>query len=161
MGVVFYFYQRLRMARGFKRKNRIRNGFIRLNPIFPPKSACYPTTEQNQRKMNIEQLQQYCLNKEDAEETFPFGPDTLVYKVNGKVFLLAGLDQNPVRFNAKCDPDRAVELREEYPDNVLPGFHMNKKHWNTVVANANIPSKLLRDLIDHSYELVRGKKKRS
>ncbi len=108
--------------------------------------------------MHIEQLQEYCLRKEGVEETFPFGPDTLVYKVKGKVFLLAGLDNNPVRFNAKCDPDRAVELREEYPDNVLPGFHMNKKHWNTVVADGNIPSKLLRELIDHSYELVLGKK---
>lgn len=104
--------------------------------------------------MNIEQLQQYCLGKEDAEETFPFGPDTLVYKVNGKVFLLAGLENNPVRFNAKCDPDRAVELREEYPENVLPGFHMNKKHWNTIVADGNIPTKVVRELIDHSYELV-------
>jgi hypothetical protein len=93
-GGSFLFLSAIRgMARGFKRKNRIRNGFIRLNPVFPLKSACYPaTTEQNLRKMNIEQLQQYCLNKEDAEETFPFGPDTLVYKVNGKVFLLAGLD---------------------------------------------------------------------
>lgn len=110
--------------------------------------------------MDIEQLQQYCLSKEDVEETFPFGPDTLVYKVNGKVFLLCGLENNPLRFNAKCDPDRAVELREEYPDNVLPGWHMNKKHWNTVVANGNIPSKLVRELIDHSYELVKGNRKK-
>ncbi|NCI48669.1 MmcQ/YjbR family DNA-binding protein [Sediminibacterium roseum] len=110
--------------------------------------------------MDIEQLQQYCLRKEDVEETFPFGPDTLVYKVNGKVFLLCGLENNPLRFNAKCDPDRAVELREEYPDNVLPGWHMNKKHWNTVVANGNIPSKLVRELIDHSYELVKGNRKK-
>jgi predicted DNA-binding protein (MmcQ/YjbR family) len=107
--------------------------------------------------MNIEQLQEYCLRKEEVEETFPFGPDTLVYKVKGKVFLLAGLDNHPLRFNAKCDPDRAVELREEYPENILPGFHMNKKHWNTVVADSNIPSKLIRELIDHSYELVKGK----
>lgn len=110
--------------------------------------------------MDIEQLQQYCLRKEDVEETFPFGPDTLVYKVNGKVFLLCGLENNPLRFNAKCDPDRAVELREEYPDHVLPGWHMNKKHWNTVVATGNIPSKLVRELIDHSYELVKGNRKK-
>lgn len=112
----------------------------------------------NFTSMNIEQLQEYCLRKNDVEETLPFGPDTLVYKVNGKVFLLAGLDNHPVRFNAKCDPDRATELREEYPENVLPGYHMNKKHWNTIVADGNIPSKLVRELIDHSYELVRKKK---
>lgn len=110
--------------------------------------------------MNIEQLQEYCLRKEDAEETLPFGPDTLVYKVNGKVFLLTGLDNHPLRFNVKCDPDRAIELREEYPDHVLPGFHMNKKHWNTVVADGTIPSKQVREFIDHSYDLVKGKKKK-
>lgn len=108
--------------------------------------------------MHIEQLQEYCLRKEGAEETLPFGPDTLVYKVNGKVFLLTGLGNQPLRFNVKCDPDRAIELREEYPSNVLPGFHMNKKHWNTVVADGNIPSKLLLELIDHSYNLVSRKK---
>jgi predicted DNA-binding protein (MmcQ/YjbR family) len=108
--------------------------------------------------MNIEELQEYCLRKEHAEETLPFGPDTLVYKVKGKVFLLTGLDSHPLSFNVKCDPDRAIELREEYPHNVLPGFHMNKKHWNTVIADGNIPSKLLRELIDHSYNLVVKKK---
>ncbi|MDB5209509.1 MAG: hypothetical protein JWQ30_336, partial [Sediminibacterium sp.] len=77
--------------------------------------------------MNIEQLQEYCLQKADVEETLPFGPDTLVYKVNGKVFLLTGLESHPLQFNVKCDPDRAIELREEYPEHVLPGYHMNKK----------------------------------
>jgi len=109
--------------------------------------------------MNIEQLQEYCLQKADAEETLPFGPDTLVYKVNGKAFLLTGLDSHPVRFNVKCDPDRAIELREEYPEHVLPGFHMNKKHWNTIVADGTIPQKQIREFIDHSYNLVRSKSK--
>jgi predicted DNA-binding protein (MmcQ/YjbR family) len=109
--------------------------------------------------MNIEQLQEYCLQKPSAEETLPFGPDTLVYKVNGKVFLLTGLDNHPLSFNVKCDPDRAIELREEYPENILPGFHMNKKHWNTVIADGRISVKLIYELIDHSYNLVAGKKK--
>jgi predicted DNA-binding protein (MmcQ/YjbR family) len=110
--------------------------------------------------MNIEQLQEYCLQKPDVEETLPFGPDTLVYKVNGKIFLLTGLESHPLQFNVKCDPDRAIELREEYPEHVLPGYHMNKKHWNTIIADGTIPQKMIREFIDHSYELVRGKKKR-
>lgn len=108
--------------------------------------------------MDIESLQQYCLSKPGAEETLPFGPDTLVYKVNGKVFLLVGLDQDPLRFNVKCDPEIAIELREEHAC-VLPGFHMNKKHWNTIVIDGSVPSKTLREWIDWSYDLVKGKKK--
>ncbi len=110
--------------------------------------------------MNIEQLQEYCLQKPHVEETLPFGPDTLVYKVNGKIFLLTGLESHPLQFNVKCDPDRAIELREEYPEHVLPGYHMNKKHWNTIIADGTIPQKMIREFIDHSYELVRGKKKK-
>ena len=108
--------------------------------------------------MDIEQLREYCLRKPDTEETLPFGPDTLVFKVKGKVFLLAGLDNHPLQFNVKCNPDRSVELREAYPEHILPGYHMNKKHWNTLVADGTLSAKLLRELIDHSYELVRGKK---
>ena len=103
--------------------------------------------------MDIEQLQQYCLSKPGVEETLPFGPDTLVYKVGGKVFLLTSLDAEDFRFNVKCDPDRAEELREQYPC-VLPGYHMNKKHWNTIVADGSVSVKLLKEWIDHSYALV-------
>ncbi len=110
--------------------------------------------------MNIEQLQEYCLRKDEVEETLPFGPDTLVYKVNGKVFLLTGLDSHPLQFNVKCDPDRAIELREDYPQNVLPGYHMNKKHWNTIIVDGTLSNKQLQEFIDHSYELVKGKKKK-
>jgi predicted DNA-binding protein (MmcQ/YjbR family) len=111
--------------------------------------------------MNIEQLREYCLGKDGVEETLPFGPDTLVFKVNGKVFLLAGLNNHPLQFNVKCDPDRALELREEYPQHVLPGYHMNKKHWNTIICDGRLNNRLLREFIDHSYELVTaGKKKR-
>jgi predicted DNA-binding protein (MmcQ/YjbR family) len=110
--------------------------------------------------MNIEQLQEYCLRKPGVEETLPFGPDTLVYKVNGKVFLLTGLDSHPLQFNVKCDPDKAIELREDYPQNVLPGYHMNKKHWNTIIVDGTLSNKQLQEFIDHSYELVKGKKKK-
>ena len=103
--------------------------------------------------MNIEQLRDYCLPKKAVEETLPFGPDTLVYKVAGKVFLLTGLDQEQLRFNVKCDPDKAIELREEFSC-VLPGYHMNKKHWNTIVVDGSVSTKQLKEWIDHSYDLV-------
>ena len=103
--------------------------------------------------MNIETLRDYCLSKPGAEETMPFGPDTLVYKVNNKIFLLVGLDSADLRFNVKCDPDKAIELRDEYAC-VLPGFHMNKKHWNTVVVDGSVSNALLKEWIDHSYTLV-------
>ncbi|GAC1395243.1 MAG: MmcQ/YjbR family DNA-binding protein [Sediminibacterium sp.] len=110
--------------------------------------------------MNIEQLRDYVLSKPEVEETLPFGPDTLVYKVNGKAFLLTGLQENhPLRFNVKCDPEKAVELREEYPESVLPGYHMNKKHWNTIVVDGVLSVRQLRQFIDDSYELVKSRKK--
>ena len=109
--------------------------------------------------MDIEQLRDYCLAKPGVEECLPFGPDNLVYKVNGKMFLLISIDEQPVRFNVKCDPEKAIELREQYPS-VQPGYHMNKKLWNTVVIDGSLSSDMLREFVDHSYELViKGKKK--
>lgn len=108
--------------------------------------------------MDIEQLREYALEKVGVEEGFPFGEDTLVFKVNGKIFLLAGLDSSPLQFNVKCNPDKAVELREEYPDAVLPGYHMNKKHWNTIVVNGVLSSAQIKIMVDDSYNLVKGKK---
>jgi predicted DNA-binding protein (MmcQ/YjbR family) len=108
--------------------------------------------------MNIETIRDYCLSKPDVEETLPFGPDTLVYKVNNKVFLLMGLNEEELRFNVKCDPDKALELREEFSC-VLPGYHMNKKHWNTIVVEGSVSTKQLKEWIDHSYDLVSKKKK--
>ena len=105
--------------------------------------------------MNIETLREYCLSKSGVEETLPFGPDTLVYKVGGKAFLLTGLDSEELRFNVKCDPDKALELREEFPC-VLPGWHMNKKHWNTIVVDGSVSVKQLKEWIDQSYNLVVG-----
>jgi predicted DNA-binding protein (MmcQ/YjbR family) len=107
--------------------------------------------------MNIESLREYCLSKPGAEETLPFGPDTLVFKVNGKIFLLAGMDDEPLSFNVKCDPDKAIELREQFSC-VLPGYHMNKKHWNTIRVDGSVSSKQLKEWIDDSYVLVKGKK---
>jgi predicted DNA-binding protein (MmcQ/YjbR family) len=104
--------------------------------------------------MDIQSLREYCLSKPDVEESLPFGPDTLVFKVKGKIFLICPLDEVGLQFNVKCNPDRALELREEYSC-VQPGFHMNKKHWNTVIVDGSVKSKLLKEWIDHSYELVR------
>jgi len=108
--------------------------------------------------MNIEALREYCLSKPGVEETLPFGPDTLVYKVVGRIFLLTGLDNDDFRFNVKCDPDKAIELREEFPC-VIPGYHMNKKHWNTIVVDGSVSTNQLKEWIDHSYQLVAKMKK--
>ena len=83
-----------------------------------------------------------------------------MFKVNGKVFLLTGLDSHPLQLNVKCDPDKAIELREAYPQSVLPGYHMNKKHWNTIVVDGMLSNKQLKEMIDNSYELVNSKKKK-
>lgn len=106
--------------------------------------------------MNIEAFRDYCLSKKGVEETFPFGEETLVFKVMGKMFALTGLDNDLFTANLKCDPDRAVELRERYSQ-IYPGYHMNKKHWNTVEFENGLEDGLLRDLIDHSYDLVVAK----
>ncbi len=103
--------------------------------------------------MDLPEAISHCLAKPGAEETTPFGPEVLVYKVGGKVFALTDPDEFPARVNLKCDPERAVVLREEY-EAVIPGYHMNKKHWNTVVLDGSLPARLVRELIDHSYDLV-------
>ena len=109
--------------------------------------------------MNIETLREYCLSKAEVEETQPFGPDNLVYKVNGKMFLLASLDEDPLTFNVKCEPEKAIELREEHTC-VQPGYHMNKKHWNTIVVDGSVSVRQLMEWIDDSYQLVAGKSKK-
>ncbi|SEW23738.1 Predicted DNA-binding protein, MmcQ/YjbR family [Chitinophaga sp. YR573] len=102
--------------------------------------------------MNIEQFQEYCISLPGVTEEFPFGEEILVYKVKGKVFALTNIDDFQ-SVNLKCDPENAVELRERY-DGVKPGYHMNKKHWNTVEVHSNIPNKLLLQWIRDSYDLV-------
>jgi predicted DNA-binding protein (MmcQ/YjbR family) len=104
--------------------------------------------------MDIESFRQYCLQKPGVEETFPFGPDTLVYKVMGKIFAITGLEAESFRVNLKCDPERAIDLRDEYPDQIIPGWHMNKQHWNTVFFEEGLSNELLRELIDQSYLLI-------
>ncbi|PZP52049.1 MAG: MmcQ-like protein [Pseudopedobacter saltans] len=108
--------------------------------------------------MDIEEIRDYVLMKNEVEEGFPFGESTLVFKVAGKMFLLLALDEQPLRFNVKCDPEKAEELREQYAS-VLPGYHMNKKHWNTIVLDGSLPRKLLKEMIDDSYDLVKPKTK--
>ncbi|MCP5542998.1 MAG: MmcQ/YjbR family DNA-binding protein [Akkermansiaceae bacterium] len=95
----------------------------------------------------------FILSFPGAEETTPFGPEVLVYKVAGKMFALTVPDDFPARLNLKCDPERAVDLRDRY-EGITPGYHMNKRHWNTVRLDGSVPGDLLRDLIGHSYELV-------
>ena len=103
--------------------------------------------------MDLAKFREYCLSKPHATEGTPFGPDVLVFKVGGKMFALASLDEVPATANLKCDPDLALELRDRY-EQVRPGYHMNKKHWNTIDIEADIPDIELRKMIDHSYDLV-------
>ncbi|MHB1920792.1 MAG: MmcQ/YjbR family DNA-binding protein, partial [Chitinophagaceae bacterium] len=107
--------------------------------------------------MKLEELQQYSLSKIGVEEVFPFGPGVLVFKVNAKIFLLVCLDTDPLTISVKCDPQKAQELREAYPE-VLPGYHLNKKHWNTIRITGKIRNRQIRAWIDHCYELVAFKK---
>ena len=107
--------------------------------------------------MNIETLRDYVLLKPLVTESFPFGETTLVFKTNDKIFLLVPLDAGQLKFNVKCDPDRAIELRDQYPEAVLPGFHMNKKHWNTVIAEGTLSNKQILQMVDDSYNLVAKK----
>lgn len=103
--------------------------------------------------MHAEEIRAFCLAKKGVEEAFPFDSDTLVFKVGGKLFLLMSISSKPLQFNVKCNPDKAIELREKY-SYVLPGYHMNKQHWNTIVCESPVPKKLIFEWINHSYELV-------
>lgn len=106
--------------------------------------------------MNVEELRNYCMAKKGVTETFPFNETTLVFKLMGKMFALMPLDRFPPQINLKCDPDWAEALREKYDGDIIPGFHMNKKHWNTVHIAA-LPDKFVLELTDHSYQLVMSK----
>ena len=106
--------------------------------------------------MDLAQFREYCLGKACATEGMPFGPDVLVFKIGGKIFALAALDEMPTIVNLKCDPDLALELRDRY-EQVTPGYHMNKRHWNSVEIEGGLPDAALRKMIDHSYDLVAKK----
>ena len=107
--------------------------------------------------MNIEAIREYALSLEDVTEGFPFGETVLVFKTNTKMFLLLPLDIDVLQFNVKCNPEKAIELREEYPC-ILPGYHMNKKHWNTVIVDGTLSAKQLKEMIAASHQLVCKKK---
>ena len=106
--------------------------------------------------MNIEDLRNYVLSLKDVAESFPFGEDTLVFKTNDKIFLLISLSSSPLQFNVKCDPEKAIELREQYSC-VLPGYHMNKKHWNTIIVDGTLSQSQLKNFIKDSYNLISKK----
>lgn len=103
--------------------------------------------------MNVEAVRDYCLTKQGVTEELPFGPDALVFKVAGKIFALAALESVPFRLSLKCDPEKAIALRDEFPDQIEGAYHMNKKHWNSLAAEF-LPAQLVKELIDHSYSLV-------
>ena len=103
--------------------------------------------------MDLASVCEWCLSFPHVEETLPFGPETLVFKVAGKVFALTAPEEYPPRINLKCDPDRAVTLREDH-EGITPGWHMNKRHWNTVLLNGTVPAALVKELVRHSYDLV-------
>ena len=106
--------------------------------------------------MDAAELRDCCLTQTGAAETFPFGEVTSVFKVGGKVFALSALDRTPLAISLKCDPDLAVELRGGY-ESVSPGYHLNKRHWNTVVLGRDVPDQLVREMIEDSYDLVVSK----
>ena len=103
--------------------------------------------------MHIESFRDYCLAKAGVEETFPFDEVTLVFKVMGKMFALTGLDRETFTINLKADPEKSLEWRDEYVE-ITPGFHMNKKHWNTVDMEGALDEPFIIELIDHSYDMV-------
>ena len=103
--------------------------------------------------MNIEEFRDYCLSKKYITECFPFDEKTLVFKVANKMFALSSLENHPAKVNLKCDPEKAIELREKYSE-IIEGFHMSKKHWNTITIEGNIPNSFIKELIDQSYNLV-------
>ena len=103
--------------------------------------------------MNIEEIRDYCITKIGVTESFPFDEVTLVFKVGGKIFALINLDSDPLRINLKCEPEKAIHLREKF-SSVIPGYHMNKKHWNTVILDGSFPIDLLLTWINESYGLV-------
>jgi predicted DNA-binding protein (MmcQ/YjbR family) len=108
--------------------------------------------------MNVEDIHDYCLSLKGTTEGFPFGDSTLVFKVKGKIYALLNLDGD-LSINLKCDPVKAIELREECPS-VQPGYHMNKQHWNTVLIDGSVPAIRIKEWIDHSYELVGKRSKK-
>jgi len=103
--------------------------------------------------MDLEKLRQYLMTKKGATEELPFGPDALVYKVLGKMFALVAWESSPLRLNLKCNPEHALALRTIYPS-IIPGYHMNKDHWNTIIIDGSLSEDFIKEMIDDSYRLV-------
>jgi predicted DNA-binding protein (MmcQ/YjbR family) len=110
--------------------------------------------------MSPDELRAICLSFRSAEETFPFGPETSVFKVGGKIFALSALGSDSLRVSVKCEPELAESLRDTYPS-VIPGYHLNKRHWNTVIVDGSLPDDTIRDMIEDSYDLVASKLRRA
>lgn len=106
--------------------------------------------------MNLEELRTYCLSLPHVTEDMPFGEDFLVFRICNRIFALTNLEHIPVSVSLKCEPERAVELREEYPDKIVAGYHLNKKHWNTVLLES-LPEALIKEMVQHSYNQVLAK----
>src|SRR5690349_21880275 len=105
------------------------------------------------RRMDATELRTCCLGHPGASEEFPFGPENSVFKVAGKMFALSALERTPLRISVKCEPELAVGLRASYPA-IRPGYHLNKRHWNTLTLDGSLPDQLIRDLVEDSYDLV-------
>lgn len=110
--------------------------------------------------MNIQEFRAYCFTKPACTEDFPFDENSLCLRVGGKIFCIASIDAIPLKVNLKCDPEKAIELREKF-DAIIPGFHMNKKHWNTVILDGSLDLDLIKSLIDESYDLIFASLKKS
>ena len=104
--------------------------------------------------MTAAQLRKLCLSFPGAYEDFPFGPETSVFKVEKKLFAISALDRSPLNVSLKCEPELAVELRGSYPNAVVPGYHLNKRHWNTVLCDGRVPDAMVRDMVEDSYDLI-------
>jgi predicted DNA-binding protein (MmcQ/YjbR family) len=100
------------------------------------------------------ELRKLCLGFPGAYEDFPFGPETSVFKVEGKLFAISALASTPLKVSLKCEPELAEELRSSYPEAVVPGYHLNKRHWNTVVCDGTLPGAMVRDMVEDSYDLI-------
>ena len=127
--------------------------------MFSPAKIAQTKIIVDQQNMTEEHIRNYCLAKPGVTEDLPFGPEVLVFRANDRIFLLMPLDKHPITFNVKCDPDEAIELREQYPA-VQPGFHMNKKHWNTITVDGSLTVKQIETFIDKSFDLIVAAKKK-
>ena len=104
--------------------------------------------------MTARELRRLCLDFPGAYEDFPFGPETSVFKVEGTLFAISALASTPMKVSLKCEPELAEELRSSYPDAIAPGYHLNKRHWNTVVCDGTLPEGMVRDMVEDSYDLI-------